>query len=225
MKEFEAKVLLVRETPGGAEVLLDRTAFYPSSGGQPSDTGFLDGIRVIEAIEKEEEIFHAIEGSLEPGKAVRGTVDWDRRFDLMQQHTGQHVLSQAFLAENVGETLSVHIGFESSNLELSAQEASDEILDSVEKAANAIVEECRPVKTYFVTPEELEALPLRKPAVSHDRIRIVERDFPDLSCRIRGESGEDSGDPCQAGRGERRWKKRKFPGIRSKPGRSPGLSF
>ena len=105
-KEFTARVLECRSRKKGYEVILDETAFYPEGGGQPSDMGTLDGIAVTEVQEKEGELLHYTVAPLEVGKSVVGKIDWERRFDLMQQHSGEHIVSglihEAFGYENVG---------------------------------------------------------------------------------------------------------------------------
>ena len=99
LKEFSARVIRSGADPRGARVYLDHTAFYPESGGQPSDRGTLAGIRVLDVIDEGNEVAHILAGS-PVAEVVEGSIDWDRRFDHMQQHTGQHVLSAAF--ERVG---------------------------------------------------------------------------------------------------------------------------
>src|SRR5256885_15690354 len=96
--EFSATVLEVKPAQAGYQVALDRTAFYPTGGGQPNDTGTLDGARVVECIDEGETVLHVIQGPTPAiGSTVKGRVDWSRRLDHIQQHTGQHILSQAFV--------------------------------------------------------------------------------------------------------------------------------
>ena len=92
-KEFTAKVLECRESKKGYEIILNQTAFYPEGGGQPSDTGILGGINVKEVHEKDGELVHYTDGPLEVGMDVIGKINWGRRFDLMQQHSGEHIVS------------------------------------------------------------------------------------------------------------------------------------
>ena len=105
-KEFTAKVLECRESKKGYEIILNQTAFYPEGGGQPSDTGILGGINVKEVHEKDGELVHYTDGPLEVGMDVIGKINWGRRFDLMQQHSGEHIVSglvhEAFGYDNVG---------------------------------------------------------------------------------------------------------------------------
>ena len=100
LREFEARVLRSEPAPNGFKVYLDRTAFYPTSGGQPTDSGTIAGIQVLEAVDEGDEIAHILRQAPE-AEGVSGKIDWARRFDHMQQHTGQHILSAAF--ERIGE--------------------------------------------------------------------------------------------------------------------------
>src|SRR6185503_18173293 len=118
------------------EAVLDRTAFYPTSGGQPFDTGALGGARVIDVIDREDgEIAHIVETGLGSGASVRGTIDWPRRFDHMQQHTGQHVLSAAFDRLFNVRTVSFHLGAETATIDLAREVTAREVADA-EAAAN-----------------------------------------------------------------------------------------
>ncbi len=176
---FTARVVERRTIEGRPALLLDRTAFYPTSGGQPHDRGTLNGIPVQEVREEEGEILHILEE--EPaGDVVHGQVERERRFDHMQQHTGQHILSQSFERRGAA-TSSFHIGEEASTIDLDRAPFSLEELTRAEDEANAIVFEDRPVRTYFVTPEELARLPLRKSPAGHEHVRIVEVDGYDWS--------------------------------------------
>ena len=123
LTEFTANVL--ERGDEGRRVYLDRTAFYPTSGGQPNDLGLLGGKRVLDVIDEGERVAHLIDGPVEAEK-VQGSIDWARRFDNMQQHTGQHLLS-AVLAEAFGyQTVSVHFGSDSSSLDLEVGALSSE---------------------------------------------------------------------------------------------------
>lgn len=169
---FTAHVTARREIAGRPAVSLDRSAFYPTSGGQPHDTGTLDGIAVVEVIEEAGEVWHILEGLLS-NETVQGQVDAVRRFDHMQQHTGQHILSGVF--DQIGvETVGFHLGSEVSTIDLDRTGFSAADLAQIEDRANAIVFEDRPVIARFITPEELARLPLRKPPLAYERIRIVE---------------------------------------------------
>ncbi len=178
--EFEAEVVERREHEGKPAVVLDRTAFYPESGGQPWDLGTLGGVPVLEVLDLDGVILHVLAAPLDPGP-VRGAVDRARRFDHMQQHTGQHVLSQAFWELLKGETRSFHMGPEVSTLEIGLAAIADRDLDRVEDRANAIVWEDREVKTYFVPEERIGEVPLRRPPKKTGLLRVVEVDGFDYS--------------------------------------------
>ncbi len=184
LEDFEAVVVARTEREGRPAVVLDRTAFYPESGGQPADRGTLGGVPVVDVVEApvggvggDERVVHVLESPLpeeRAGAAVRGSVDGRRRFDHMQQHTGQHILSQAFLEVLRGETRSFHLGPEVSTLEIGLRQASDDEIEAVERAANRVVFEDREVRTSFVPEERIHEIPLRRPPKVTGLIRIVE---------------------------------------------------
>jgi alanyl-tRNA synthetase len=193
-REFEAAVTETLSHEGQPAVVLDRTCFYPESGGQPADTGSLDGAKVSYVFEDGPRIVHLLDK--EAGAAtVRGVIDWDRRFDHMQQHTGQHILSQCFIERLNGETKSFHLGADVSTLEIGLPAATEEGLAGVETLANAVVLENRDVKTYFVAEDAIGTVPLRRPPKKSGRIRVVEVSGFDYSacggthCRKTGEVG------------------------------------
>ena len=179
LKTFEARVVDRLEIDGRPAVILDRTAFYPESGGQPSDRGALNGAAVVDVQTREadDEVLHLLSAPLAE-EAVTGVVDHARRFDLMQQHTGQHILSQAFLHTAGAETVSFHLNPDPNEgaltIDLDKAALAPAELDQVEEYANTIVYENRPVIARFVNDEELQALPLRKPPKVDKAIRIVE---------------------------------------------------
>jgi alanyl-tRNA synthetase len=181
LRTFTARVVAVHpQGEWGARpgVVLDRTAFYPTSGGQPHDTGTLGGVPVVDVIDGEDVVVHVVEGPPEPwpfaaGAQVDGTVDWERRFDHMQQHTGQHVLSAVFSQELGAETVSVHLGG-SSTLDLALASLGPEEARRVEDAANRVVFDNRPVTVRFVSEEEAARLGLRRPPRRLGTIRVVE---------------------------------------------------
>jgi len=178
--EFEARVLERRTVDGRPAVVLDQTAFYPESGGQPWDLGTIDGIPVLQVLDEDGTIIHVLERN-PAADTVAGKVDRTRRFDHMQQHTGQHVLSQAFIEIMNGETRSFHLGGETSTLEIGLGEISDANLDRVERRANEIVFADRVVKTYFVPAERIVEVPLRRPPKVEGLIRVVEVEGFDYS--------------------------------------------
>jgi len=138
LKEFSARVIGREIREGQQLVILDRTAFYPESGGQPHDLGILNGVKVIRVEEEDGVIFHFLDGELAKDE-VQGQIDWPRRFDHMQQHTGQHILSEAFYQLVKGETLSFHLGQEESSVEIGLESIKDETLFQVEQLANEMV--------------------------------------------------------------------------------------
>jgi alanyl-tRNA synthetase len=170
LTEFEARVVEVAD--GGRRVYLDQTAFYPTSGGQPHDLGSLAGARITDVIDEGERIAHLVERPLMgDAGAVHGAVDWERRIDHMQQHTGQHLLS-AVLEELYGfHTVSVHFGRDYSSLDLDVDSVSAERIVEAEARANAIVAENRPVTTSF--EDASQATGLRKETGRTGTLRIV----------------------------------------------------
>lgn len=153
-------------------VVLDQTAFYPTSGGQPHDTGVLNGVRVVDVVDDDDCIVHVLDTALPLGP-VHGEIDSLRRHDQMQQHTAQHLLS-ALAATRFGwETASVHFGAEHSTVEFVIATASDAEMRSLEVMANAVVAAARPVTISFEEPAEALARGLRKAPERHDAIRVI----------------------------------------------------
>ncbi|MDR7427752.1 MAG: alanyl-tRNA editing protein [Armatimonadota bacterium] len=178
LRTFQARVQAARPVSGGVLVELDRTAFYPTSGGQLHDTGLLGGLPVLEVTETDDgRVLHRLDGgdpaSL-PGQVVEGRVDWERRFDHMQQHTGQHLLSQAALRELGATTLAVHLGAERCTVDLDAAQFGPAEAARLEDAANAVVMENRPVRLHFVDETEVGRWGLRRPPQKSGTIRLVE---------------------------------------------------
>lgn len=173
-KSFTARVVEASQNEQGqAYVVLDNTAFYPEGGGQPSDMGTLNGISVIDVEEVDGEIRHTVAESLNVGTEVAGIIDWERRFDHMQQHAGQHILSAAFVELFEFATVSFHLGKEIVSIDLDCEEVSPEQLKAVERLANDIILENRPIETKWVTEEELDQYSLRKQLAVTDEIRLV----------------------------------------------------
>ena len=185
LRTFEASVVRVGVHEGRTSIVLDRTAFYPTSGGQPFDTGlFFPDITVVDVVDDEsgdvEHIVSAASGALIPGQTVRGSIDWPRRFDHMQQHTGQHVLSAAIDRLYGVRTVSFHLGTESSTIDLSRELTRNELV-AVEAEANAVVWDDRPVAVRFVSVEEAARLPLRKESLREGTLRLIDVENFDLS--------------------------------------------
>jgi alanyl-tRNA synthetase len=182
LTEFDANVIRVETHEGRPAAVLDRTAFYPTSGGQPFDIGTLGDTSVVEVVDRDDGvILHVVAGTITLGPA-HGAVDWPRRFEHMQQHTGQHVLSAAFDRLAGARTESFHLGSVSSTIDLNRTVPVPEI-DRVEDQANRIVWEDRPVAIRFVDAEEAARLPLRKEPARAGTLRIIEvQDFDVSAC-------------------------------------------
>ena len=181
---FEARVQACTPAPahpGAWAVQLSDSAFYPTTGGQPFDTGRLGEARVIDVVEDETgEVVHIVDRPLEPGAVVAGEVDRARRLDHRQQHSGQHVLSAAFVRTANVATVSFHLGGTVSSIDL-AREVTPAEIAAAEDAANAVVQEDRPVTIRFVSGEEAAALPLRKEPKRAGELRLIDIADWDLS--------------------------------------------
>jgi alanyl-tRNA synthetase len=180
LTRFEAEIVEVQGAAPPARVYLNRTAFYPASGGQPFDLGRIAGARVLDVIDEGERVAHLVEAELPPG-AAECEIDWPRRFDHMQQHTGQHLLSAAFVEVLGFETVSFHLGPDAATIDLAAGEIRSAQAEAVEARANALVFENRPVTVRFYSAEEAACIGLRKPSGRPGVIRVVEIDGCDRS--------------------------------------------
>lgn len=181
LMEFDAVVRESTRQENRWKVVLDRTAFYPASGGQPFDTGILGEAQVLDVFDQEDgTIGHLVDRELETNSRVRGHVDWTRRFDHMQQHTGQHLISAAFEHETGARTVSFHLGTSTSTIDLD-KELSAEQIAHVEDKANAVLWDDREVCVKFVTASEAAKLPLRKEPSREGELRIIEIKDYDLS--------------------------------------------
>lgn len=173
---FEASVTELGRD--GCRVYLDRTAFYPNSGGQPSDLGLLAGQAVLDVEDEGDRIAHVMAGPIQADQ-VEGTIGWPRRYDHMQQHTGQHLLS-AVLVELFGfQTVSFHMGSEVSTIELRTNDFMDKHAEAAEERANQIVREARPVRIEFESADAVAGL--RKPSQRSGTLRIIAIDGIDRS--------------------------------------------
>jgi alanyl-tRNA synthetase len=183
--EFDATLVAITTIADRPAVQLDRTCFYPTSGGQPFDRGGLDGHPVVDVVAGENnEIWHLLEAAptgVVPGATLHGVIDWPRRYDHMQQHSGQHLLSQLFDRLFGFETVSVHFGATESTLDLEATELTPAQLDEAEGQANDLIYRALPIKAYFVDEAGLSRIPLRRPPKVSGEIRIVEIDGFDYS--------------------------------------------
>jgi alanyl-tRNA synthetase len=184
--EFNATVLTVEPSDKGNRVLLDRTAFYPTGGGQPNDTGRLGDAEVVDVTEDESGgITHLVQtsGVFHPGQLVAGKVDARRRLDHLQQHSGQHILSQAFVRTCGAETRSFHLGAETSTIDIELQAPAEAHMRAAEEIANSIVFDDRPMRIHLMTEEQASQLPLRKESPVQGTVRIIEiEDFDWSPC-------------------------------------------
>src|SRR3984893_2186103 len=183
LREFDARVLscdpeVHNGTPAWA-VVLDSTGLYPTSGGQPHDLGKLGDANVLDVRDEEDEVVHVTDRELEPG-AIHGCIDWTRRMDHMQQHTGQHLLSAMFQERFGRPTISFHLGAEICTIDLRGPEPTDEILEGAEHAANLIIQEDRPINVRYGTAEDLAELGVRKEVAREGILRAIEIEGADL---------------------------------------------
>jgi len=180
--EFEAQVVEKMIWEKKPALILDQTCFYPESGGQPCDKGVLNEVEVLKVLEDEARIIHLLAEDISSAN-VTGKVDWQTRFDHMQQHSGQHILSQSFHELLGAETLSFHLGEDISTLEMDLRKISEEEVENIERRANEIVFEDREIKCYFIPEEKIDSVPLRRPPKKKGLIRVVEvSDFDFSAC-------------------------------------------
>ena len=177
LTEFDAKVLACEAVKDGFAVVLDRTAFYPEGGGQPYDTGVLGGAEVLDVHERAGVITHKCTSPLPVGETVHGRLDWARRFDHMQQHSGEHIISgllcSTFHCDNVG----FHMGADVVTIDYNAPITWEQALE-VERRATAYIWADHPIRIWYPSPEELAALPYRSKKALEGPVRITE--FPDV---------------------------------------------
>jgi alanyl-tRNA synthetase len=174
LRTFTASVVGLDTLEGKPAVVLDRTAFYPTSGGQPYDTGRLGNAGVL-AVEESDTgtILHMVDAPIAPGE-VEGSIDWERRFDHMQQHTGQHILSQAFVQAARAATLSFHLGPETSTIDIDMAQPAPESIQQAEELATRIVFEDRPVNVVTVDRAQLSSMGVRKESQRVGEIRVID---------------------------------------------------
>lgn len=187
-KEFTARVTYCEVLPPDVKsgitgkvwgLILDRTAFYPTSGGQPNDLGKIGDANVLDVRDEGEEILHVVDRK-PAAPEVNGCIHWPRRFDHMQQHTGQHLLSAMFQERFGLPTVSFHLGAEVCTIDLRGPEPAAEILEGAERAANQIVFEDRPVNVRYGTAEQLSQLGVRKEVERGGILRAIEIESADL---------------------------------------------
>jgi len=174
LREFDAQVIACEPEGDRWKVELDRTAFYPTSGGQPHDTGKLGGVPILEVADAENsKVVHYTSAAIAPGP-VHGEIDWKRRLDHMQQHTGQHLLSAAFIELFQFPTVSFHLGAEISTIDLEGPSLSAAQLEEAERRTNQIILEDRLVTIRFGTAEELAEAGIRKKVEREGILRAIE---------------------------------------------------
>lgn len=173
LRSFTAQLTGRRTSDGRIEVCLDRTAFYPEGGGQPADHGLLDAARVVDVqADDDGSVWHTLDGHLDGDEEVLGQVDWPRRFDHMQQHHGQHLLSAAFEELHQLPTLAFHLGTEYATIDLPG-DVDEATIRTAEDLTNEVIWEDRPVEARFVPIDVLATIPLRKPPAVEGPIRVV----------------------------------------------------
>ena len=178
LTEFDAEVVECEPCDGGFRLRLDRSAFYPTSGGQPHDTGTLNGARVLDVIVGEDgDVWHIVDAPLAKETAVHGRIDWSRRFDHMQQHAGDHMIASALWRLLGGVTIGLHVSHDVSTIDVAMPEGvtriSPEDIRRVEADVNERIQRDVPIRCWFPAPEELKALPLRKPPTVSEHVRVV----------------------------------------------------
>ena len=174
IRQFQGTVLQILERDGAIWAELDQTAFYPGGGGQPPDRGRLGSVVVTDTREEDGRVWHRTEGALVSGDRVQGILDWARRFDHMQQHTGHHILSQAFLEVASAEPRSFHLGEAEVSIDVAHPGPDQDLVRRVEERANEVVWEDRGVVVHEVPREEVGRFPLRKLPTVPGIVRVVE---------------------------------------------------
>jgi alanyl-tRNA synthetase len=174
LRAFEARVIAVRED---GRIALDRSAFYPTSWGQPFDTGTLNGARVTGVEVENGVVWHETDAAFQAGEAVHGEIDWPRRWDHMQQHAGDHMLAGAAWQLFGGVTIGLHLGRENSTIDMDlpggrTHLTADE-MEALETLVNRRVQQDDPIRCWFPGTEELAALPLRKRPTVDSHVRVV----------------------------------------------------
>lgn len=180
-RQFEATITERLEWAGRPAVILNQTYFYPTGGGQPHDTGTLNGIDVVEVVTRPNDlaVIHVLSSPLSEGDTVQARIDWARRFDHMQQHTGQHILTQAFVQLCEANTVGFHLSTETVTIDLDKTDITSEQFSQVEELANQVIWENQPVGgTIYQTVEELRAAGVRMRRlpdhIATDGLRVVE---------------------------------------------------
>ena len=179
LRQFTAKVLSCEEINGGYRVVLDRTAFYPEGGGQPADHGTLNGIPVTDVHEKDGVVFHICKNPVEIGETAAGVIDWQRRFDHMQQHSGEHIISGILCADYHCDNVGFHMGADTVTIDYNTDISWEQAL-AAESKANAVIWADIAVEIAYPSAAELETLEYRSKKELTGQVRIVS--FPDADC-------------------------------------------
>ena len=172
LARFSARVLTCEQGKQGFDITLDQTAFYPEGGGQPYDTGRLGGVRVLQVHQRDGQVVHTCDRPLPVGSTVEGELDWPRRFDLMQQHSGEHIVSGIAHAKWGCDNVGFHMGADVITIDFNV-ELDQAQLRELEEAANRYIWQDRPVHITYPTPEELETLEYRSKKALTGQVRIV----------------------------------------------------
>lgn len=180
IKEFNANILKIAEKDNMLHLELNQTAFYPEGGGQPSDIGYIDDVEVSHVYENGEKIYHVVDKLPSKLENVKCSIDWERRFDHMQQHLGQHILSAAFEKLYDANTIGFHLSPNTLTIDIDKVLSHEDII-KVEYFGNQIVFNDLAVQILYPDKEELKTLPLRKEPAVTDNIRIVKLDDFDYS--------------------------------------------
>ena len=191
LREFDAAVLSCREEQGRYLVVLDRTAFYPEGGGQGADHGTLGGVNVLDVHEKDGVIYHTCDGPLTVGGTVTGQIDWQRRFDHMQQHSGEHIVSGMLCSTYHCDNTGFHLGADAVTIDYNADIPWEGVLD-IERRANRYIWENHPIVIRYPEPAELAVLPYRSKKALEGPVRITEFPGADM-CACCGTHVETSG--------------------------------
>lgn len=178
LKEFDARVVSVRIIEDKYHICLDRSAFYPTSGGQPFDTGRINSANVLDVyVDDAHDVWHVVDSEFSTGDNVHCKIDWNRRFDHMQQHAGDHMIASALHRLYGGVTIGLHISDETSTIDVAMPEGavriSGEDIRRVEADVNARIQADVPIRCWFPEEDELKSLPLRKAPTVSENVRIV----------------------------------------------------
>ena len=180
LTRFKGRVMSCSAGKDGRSIVyLDQSAFYPTSGGQPHDLGTLGGLEIEDVyVDERGDVAHMVRGELQPGEKVEGLIDWERRFDHMQQHAGEHILAGCLFRDFDGHTIGLHLGHEDSSIDVELPDGrthlDEQELRRLECEVNARIQADLLIRCWFPEAEELIRLPLRKPPTVKDHVRVVQ---------------------------------------------------